>query len=47
MNNNIKVYLVELSDKDPSQIGFEKMVSLLKETESMTLHNLIEQKLFS
>jgi DNA primase len=47
MNNNIKVYLVELSDKDPSQIGFQKMVSLLKETEPMTLHNLIEQKLFS
>lgn len=47
MNNGIEVYFVDLHEKDPADIGFEKMCSLIKETPQLTFSKFIEYKLFN
>jgi DNA primase len=45
INEGKKVYLVELSDKDPSILGFETNLKLLHESQLLTFSNLLEKKL--
>jgi len=46
MNNGVQVYFVDLQEKDPAEIGFEKMCSLIKQTPPLTFEKFIEYKLF-
>lgn len=46
MNNGVEVYFVDLQEKDPAEIGFEKMCKLIKETPPLTFSRFIEYKLF-
>jgi hypothetical protein len=46
MNNGVEVYFVDLKEKDPAEIGFEKMCKLIKETQPLTFSKFIEYKLF-
>ena len=45
MNHNIDVYFVRLTEKDPSDLGFEKVTELLKETDKMKFSDLMRMKL--
>jgi DNA primase len=45
MNNGIQVYLVDLFDKDPADIGFQRMCELIKQTEALTFEKYIQYKL--
>ena len=45
MNNGIEVYFVDLKQKDPAEIGFEKMIDLIKDTPPLTFSKFIEYKL--
>ena len=45
MNHNIDVYFVKLTEKDPSDLGFEKVTKLLKETDKMKFSDLMRMKL--
>jgi hypothetical protein len=45
MNNGIQVHFVDLNDKDPADIGFEKMNELIKNTPPLTFEKFIEYKL--
>lgn len=45
MRNGIDVYFVELTQKDPSDLGFEKMVDVLKSTNKMKFSDLMRYKL--
>ena len=45
MKNNIDVYFVNLPEKDPSDLGFENVIPLLKETEKMKFSDLMRYKL--
>jgi DNA primase len=45
MKNDIDVYFVNLPEKDPSDLGFEKIIPLLKETEKMKFSDLMRYKL--
>ena len=40
-----EVYLVDLQDKDPSEMGFENFTRLIQKTVPLTYYNLMEQKL--
>ena len=40
-----EVYLVDLQDKDPSEMGFENFTKLIQKTVPLTYSNLLEQKL--
>lgn len=46
MNNGVQVYFVDLAEKDPADIGFEKMTKLIKDTKPLTFERFIEYKLF-
>ena len=46
MNEGKKVYLVDLQDKDPGEMGFENFTKLIQETYPITLSGLLEKKLF-
>ena len=43
----VDVFFVDLQEKDPAEIGFERMCSLIKETPALTFSKFIEYKLFS
>ena len=45
MKNDIDVYFVNLPEKDPSDLGFKKVIPLLKETEKMKFSDLMRYKL--
>ena len=45
MNEGKEVYLVNLEDKDPSEMGFEKFTNLIQNTLPLTFSNLLEKKL--
>jgi DNA primase len=45
MNNGVEVYFVDLMEKDPSDIGFNKMCKLIKETKPLTFGKFIAYKL--
>ena len=40
-----EVYLIELSGKDPSILGFEKIIKLLQKAKSLNFSALIAKKL--
>ena len=46
MNEGKEVYLVDLQDKDPSEMGFKNFTKLIQETYPLTLSELLEKKLF-
>jgi DNA primase len=45
MNNGIEVYFVDLQEKDPAEIGFDKMSQLIKQTTKLTFEKFIAYKL--
>ena len=45
MNNGVDVYIVELGDSDPSELGFEKIYKKIENTELLSLRKLMEYKL--
>jgi len=45
MKNDIDVYFVNLPEKDPSDLGFDNVIPLLKETEKMKFSDLMRYKL--
>ena len=40
-----EVYLVDLQDKDPSEMGFKNFTSLIQQTTPLTYFDLMERKL--
>ena len=45
LNLGKDVYLIDLKDKDPSDMGFEKFTNLIQNTLPLTFSNLLEKKL--
>ena len=45
MNEGKEVYLVDINEKDPSDMRFEKFTNLIQKTLPLTFSNLIENKL--
>ena len=45
LNTGKEVYLVELNDKDPSDLGFENFTKLIQQTTPLTQYKLMEKKL--
>ena len=45
MNEGKEVYLVNLEDKDPSEMGFENFINLIQHTIPLTFSSLFEKKL--
>jgi DNA primase len=45
MNEGIIVYFVNLEEKDPNEIGFERMIHIIKKTKPLTFSDLIKYKL--
>ena len=46
MNEGKEVYLVDMQDKDPSEMGFKNFINTISETYPLTLSGLLEKKLF-
>jgi len=46
MNNGINVYFVDLQEKDASEIGFKKVLQIIKNTKPLTFSDLIKAKLY-
>ena len=46
INEGKEVYLVEMDDKDPSEMGFEHFTKLIQNTLPLTFSDLLEKKLF-
>jgi hypothetical protein len=46
MQEGKEVYLVDMQDKDPSEMGFENFTKLIQETYPLTFSGLLEKKLF-
>ena len=46
MNEGKEVYLVDINEKDPSEIGFKKFTNLIQNTLPLTFSNLLEKKLY-
>ena len=44
MNEGKEVYLVDLQEKDPSEMGFEKFTNLIQNTIPLTFSTLLEKK---
>jgi DNA primase len=47
MSKGIRVYFVDLKQKDPSEIGFKNIQEIIKQTEQMRESDLFAQTLFS
>jgi DNA primase len=47
LNEGKEVYLVELEDKDPGELGFEKFTKLIQKTYNLTFSDLFEKKLYA
>ena len=45
LNEGINVYFVDMSDKDPNKIGFEGMNRIIRDTQPLSLSNLIKMKI--
>ena len=45
MSNGLNVYFVDITGKDPSELGFEKITNILNETQRMSETELMEQKI--
>jgi DNA primase len=46
MNEGKEVYLVDMKDKDPSEMGFDNFINLITDTTPITFSGLLEKKLF-
>jgi hypothetical protein len=46
MNEGKEVYLVDMQDKDPSEMGFANFTNLIQETYPLNFSGLLEKKLF-
>jgi DNA primase len=46
MQEGKEVYLVDMQDKDPSEMGFASFTNLIQETYPLTFSRLLEKKLF-
>ena len=46
MQEGKEVYLVDMKDKDPSEMGFASFTNLIQETYPLTFSGLLEKKLF-
>ena len=47
IKNGISVYYVKMRDKDPSDVGFERMTHRIKSTRQMNLKSFLRNKLFT
>jgi len=45
MNEGKEVYLVDLEEKDPSEMGFEAVTSLIQNTHPLSQYDLMAKKL--
>ena len=45
MKNGINVYYVNLSDEDPSDMGFRKVINRIKETKQTSFSDLMRMRL--
>ena len=45
MDSGIKTYLLEMKDKDPSELGFKRFWKLLKETKQSKFSDIIKGRL--
>ena len=45
MRNGIDVYFVNLREEDPSDMGFKKVINLIKETKQTSFSDLMRMKL--
>jgi hypothetical protein len=45
MNNGINVYLLKFKDKDPSELGFEPCLNLIRDASKADFMSLIKYKL--
>ena len=45
LNEGKQVYLVDLEDKDPSEMGFKKFTSLIQSTPPLDQYSLMAKKL--
>ena len=43
--NGINVFFVDMTDKDPSEMGFEKITKLVNSTEQLTADRLMQEKI--
>jgi DNA primase len=46
INEGKEVYLVDMKEKDPSELGFKDFTNLIQETYPLTFSGLLEKKLF-
>ena len=46
LNEGKEVYLVDMQDKDPGEMGFENFTKLIQETYPLTFAGLLEKRLF-
>jgi DNA primase len=46
MNEGKEIYLVDMQDKDPSEMGFANFTNLIQETYPLNFSGLLEKKLF-
>ena len=44
-SNGIDVYFIRLSEQDPSEMGFEKVINLIKEAKQTSFSDLMRMKL--
>ena len=45
MKNGINVYYVNLSEEDPSDMGFKKVINLIKKTKQTSFSDLMRMRL--
>jgi DNA primase len=45
MNEGKEVYLVDMQDKDPSEMGFKQFTNIIQETDPLTFSDLLAKKL--
>ena len=46
MDNGIEAYLLNMKEKDPSELGFEEFWNRIKQTEQSTFSDIIKGKLY-
>ena len=46
MDYGIKTYLLNMEDKDPSELGFTKFWKLLKSTQQSTFSDIVRGRLY-
>ena len=47
MNHGIQVHLVNMDGLDPSELGFNKVTNIIKNTKPINFAKLMELKLFA